>query len=75
MLKSNYLRLVLGMALKFFSSVVKELKLKVRKFCGLIPTFREVTRGKLVGGRFALATLNRVKLQTKMFFSERPLEI
>ena len=30
----------------------KRLKLKVRKFWGLIPTFVEVTGEKLVGGSF-----------------------
>ena len=40
------------MALKFDTSVAKELKLKVRKFRGLIPTFVEVTEEKLVGGTF-----------------------
>ena len=33
----------LGMILKFYSSVTKGLKLKVKKFLGLIPTFGEVT--------------------------------
>ena len=37
------------MALKFKASLAKELKLKVRKFLGLIPTFVEVTGEKLVG--------------------------
>ena len=41
--------LALGMALKFKASLAKELKLKVRKFLGLIPTFVEVTGEKLVG--------------------------
>ena len=36
------------------------LKLKVSKFCGVIPTFVEITGGKLVGGLFAQPTLNRV---------------
>ena len=40
------------MALKFYTSVAKESKLKVRKFFGLIPTFVEVTGEKLVGGVF-----------------------
>ena len=43
----------LGMALKFYTSVAKVLKLKVRMFWGLIPTFVEVTWEKLVRGRFA----------------------
>ena len=37
------------MVLKFYSKVTKELKLKVEKFRELIPTFVEVTGGKLVG--------------------------
>ena len=34
--------------------VKKGLKLKVRRFLGLIPTFVEVTEGKLVGGSYYL---------------------
>ena len=41
------------MGLKFYTSVAKGLKLKVRKFCGLISTFVEVTGEKLVGGFLA----------------------
>ena len=41
------------MALKFYSSLAKGLKLKVRKFLGLVPTFIQVTVEKLVGGVFA----------------------
>ena len=44
--------MIVGMALKFFAIVAKGLKLKVRKFWGLIPTFVEVTKEKLVGGLF-----------------------
>ena len=40
------------MALKFYISVAKGLKLKVRKFWGLIHMFVEVTEEKLVGGAF-----------------------
>ena len=36
------LGLALGMKLKFYTSVAKRLKLKVRKFWGLNPTFIEV---------------------------------
>ena len=39
LLQFNNLRLALGMAFKCYTSVVKELKLIVRKFRGLIPTF------------------------------------
>ena len=37
------------MALKFYTSVTKGLKLKVRKFWGVTPMFVEVTGEKLVG--------------------------
>ena len=52
------------MNLKFYDSVEKGLKLKVRKFQGLVPTFVEMTGGKLVGGGDFFASppiLNRVK--------------
>ena len=39
------------MALKFYTSVKKGLKLKVRKFWEISPTFVEVTEEKLVRGR------------------------
>ena len=42
--KFNNLRLVLGMTLKFYTSLTKLLKLKVRKFWWLIPTL-----GKFAG--------------------------
>ena len=42
--------LALGVSLKFYTSLSKGLKLKVRKFWGLILTFAEVTGEKLVGG-------------------------
>ena len=45
--------LALGMVLKFKTSVAKGLKLKVKQFWGLIPTFEEVTGEKLVGGFLA----------------------
>ena len=48
----NNLGLGLGTNLIFYTSVVKVLKPNVRKFCGLIPTFVEVTGEKLVGGPF-----------------------
>ena len=55
--------LALATNLKFYTSVEKGLKLKIRKFWGLIPTFVEVTREKLVGGPFwpLPPILNRVK--------------
>ena len=42
------------MALKFYTGVAKEMKLIVRKFWGLIPTFVEVTWEKLVQGAFCI---------------------
>ena len=62
--KFNKLRLVLGTNLKFYVSLSKGLKLKVRKFLGLILIFVEVTGEKLVGeGAFLppLPILKRVK--------------
>ena len=65
-LKFNNLGLALGMTLKFYTSAAKGLKLKVRTFCGLSPTFVEVRGEKLVGGTFwplpLLIILNRVKI-------------
>ena len=46
--KFNYFGLALGIALKFYTSVEKELKLKFRKFLQLTPTFVEVTGEKLI---------------------------
>ena len=54
--KFNKLRLALDMALKFYTSVAKGLKLKVRKICRKIPTFVEVKGEKLVGGFFVHPT-------------------
>ena len=48
------------MALKFYTSDAKWLKLKVKKFLGLIFTFVDVTGEKLVGGAFP-PILSRVK--------------
>ena len=52
--KFNNLGLALGTNLKVYTSVEKGLKLKVRKFLGLIPTFVEVTAEVLVRGPFCL---------------------
>ena len=55
--KFNNLELALGTNLKFYTSLSKRLKLKVRKFWGLIPMFVEGTGEKLLrrgGGLFAL---------------------
>ena len=46
--KFNNLGLALGTNLKFYTSLSKGLKLKVRKFWRLIPTIVEVTEEKLV---------------------------
>ena len=48
------------MALKFYTSVAKVLKLNARKFWELTPTFVEATEEKLGGGLFAPSFLNRV---------------
>ena len=50
--KLNNLGLALAMTFKFYTSVAIGLKLTVRKFWRLIPSFVEVTGGKLVGGLF-----------------------
>ena len=57
--KFNNLGLTQGIALTFYTSVAKGLKLKVRKFRRLIRTFAEVT-GKNI--------LNRVKGASKRIF-------
>ena len=61
--KFNNLGLALVMALKFYTSVAKGLKLKVRKFYWLISVFVEVTGETLVegGGLLGSPILNRVK--------------
>ena len=38
------------MAFKFYKNVAKGLKVKVRKFCEVIPTFVDVTGEKVIGG-------------------------
>ena len=50
--KFNNLRLALGTNLKFYTTVAKGLKLKVRKFWRPNSTFVEVTGEKLVWGLF-----------------------
>ena len=60
------------MTLTFYNRVAKGLKLNVRKFCGLSPTFVEVKGEKLVGGDLFCPPpiLNRVKgySATSVFF-------
>ena len=64
--KFNNFGLALDTNLKFYNSMAKGLKLKIRKFWGLIPMFVEVTGEKLVGGDlFGHPILNRVKLLTR----------
>ena len=65
--KFNNLGLALDMNLKFYTSEAKGLKLKVRMFYGLVPTFVEVT-GEKVAGDPLLPTLppilNRVNVRS-----------
>ena len=57
------------MNLKFYTSVEKGLKLKARKFLGLILTFAEVTGEKLVGGGpLCSPILNRAKTSRPTHF-------
>ena len=61
--KFNNLELALGMALTFDTSLAKALILKVRNFGGLISTFVEATREKLIVGVLlapSLSILTRV---------------
>ena len=58
----NSLGITLDMRLKFYISVAKGLKLKVRKFFGLFHTFTEDTREKVEGDSGVFAPLNRVKI-------------
>ena len=61
-LKFNNLKLALSTNLKFWPSVAKGLKLKVRKFGRLNPTFVKVIWEKLVGRLpWLLPILNKVK--------------
>ena len=53
------------MNLKFYTSEAEELKLKVRKFCGLIPTFVKVTGEKLVGPSILNSAKNAKKKKKK----------
>ena len=50
--KFNNLGLAGGMALKFYTSIAKGLKLKVRKLWGLSLMFVEVTGENLIGEPF-----------------------
>ena len=69
--KFNNLALALGTNLKFSTSLSKGLKLKVRKFCGLIPTFAEVTGEKLVGVALSPPILNRFKQNSQSNYKQK----
>ena len=67
-----------GIILKFYANMAKGFKLKVKKFGELIPTFIEVTGGKLVGGFLPPPILDRVKTYPNNFkitFTKRPVVI
>ena len=55
--KFNNLGLALGMTLKFYTNVTKGLKLKVKKFWGLISSFVEIAGEKLIGGSFCTPSI------------------
>ena len=61
--KFNNLGLALGMNWNFYTSVAKGLKLKVRKFFGLVPMFVEVTGEKTAGDFWLPSILNSVNMQ------------
>ena len=67
--KFNNLGLALGTNLKFYAGVIKGLKLKVRKFGWLIPTFVEVTSEKQVRGPFCPPILNTLKMAKVSFLT------
>ena len=69
-LKFNNLGLALVTNLKLYTSVTKGLKLKVRKFWRLNPTFVEVTGEKLIGGFFGPSSLNRVKITILIYWTK-----
>ena len=50
--------LTLRIALKFYASVAKGLKVKVKRFWGIIATFVEVTGETMVGGILRPPPLN-----------------
>ena len=64
--KFNNLRLALGTNLKFYASVAKGLKLKVRKFWGLIPTFAKVTEERLVRSAFLSSPPSSIGLRQSL---------
>ena len=62
--KFNKLELALDKTLQFYAIMSKMLKLKVKKFWGLIPTFVEVTSEKLVGDLFVPSSWISLKAGT-----------
>ena len=52
MVPNQLFGLTLSIALKFYASVAKGLKLKVKRYWGIIATFVEVTGETMVGGEF-----------------------
>ena len=58
--------------MKFYTSVVKGLKLKVRKFLGLIRTFVEVAGKKLAGRPFSSPIMIRVNQALNKYVSIFP---
>ena len=67
--KFNNMGLALGMVLKFYTNVAKDLRLNVKTFGGLIPTSVEIAGSKLeVGGIFVHPILNRFKEALHVLF-------
>ena len=64
--KFNNLGLALGTNLKFYTNVAKGLKLKVRKFWGLIPTFAKVTEERLVRSAFLSSPPSSIGLRQSL---------
>ena len=58
------------MDLTFYTSLAKGLKLNVRKFWELTPTFAEVTGEKLLGRAFLTTFLNRVNERFSIFSTD-----
>ena len=75
MVKFNNLRLAVGANLKFYTSVAKGLKLKVRSFWGLSHTFEKVTGEKLVGAGGGSSILNKFKGNAQFIFLCNPQKV
>ena len=74
MVKFNNLRLAVGENVKFYTSVAKRLKLKVRSFWGLSHTFEKVTGEKLVEG-VVPPILNKFKGNAQFIFLCNPQKV